>query len=66
MEDAIREIPHVDSVIGFASAVRGTLPPEILPDEVREKFMRGDCMLSAVFFDDSSSSEDTMEAIEGP
>ena len=63
MEDAIREIPHVDSVIGFASAVRGTLPPEILPDEVREKFMRGDCMLSAVFFDDSSSSEDTMEAI---
>ena len=64
MENAIRQIPHVDSLIGYASATRGMIPVEILPDSVRDMFNRGDCMLSAVFFDEGSSSEATMEAIE--
>ena len=63
MENALKEIPHVDSVIGFASVTDGMLPVEIIPSEIREKFQRGDCMLSAVFFDEGSSSEETMEAI---
>ena len=64
MENALKEIPHVDSVIGYASLTKGMLPVEIIPEEIREKFSRGDCMLSAVFFDEGSSSEETMEAIE--
>jgi len=60
----LKEIPHVDSVIGYASLTKGMLPVEIIPEEIREKFSRGDCMLSAVFFDEGSSSEETMEAIE--
>ncbi len=64
MENALKEIPHVDSVIGYASLTKGMLPVEIIPEEIREKFNRGDCMLSAVFFDEGSSSEETMEAIE--
>ena len=63
MENAVKEIPHVDSVIGYASVTKGMLPPEIIPDEIREKFQRGNCMLTAVFFDEGSSSEETMEAI---
>ena len=63
MENAVREIPHVDSVIGYASLTKGYLPLEIIPKEIREKFQRGDCMLSAVFFDRGSSAEETMEAI---
>ena len=63
MENALRDIPHVDSVIGYASLTKGLLPAEIIPDALREKFQRGDCMLSAVFFDEGSSSEETMEAI---
>ena len=63
MENALREIPHVDSVIGYVSLTKGKLPLEIIPDELREKFQRGDCMLSAVFFDEGSSSEETMDAI---
>ena len=64
MENEIRLIPHVDSVIGYASVTKGMLPPEILPDDVREMFQRGDCMLTAVFFDEGSSSEETMAAID--
>ena len=63
-EEAIKAIPHVDSVLGYASLTKGTLPVEILPTEIRERFSRGDCMLSAVFFDQGSSSEETMKAIE--
>ena len=64
MEEAVKEIPHVDSVIGYASLTRGLIPLEIIPDDLRERFNRGDCMLTAVFFDEGSSSEETMDAIE--
>ena len=63
METALKNIPHVDSVIGYASLTKGMLPVEIIPGDVREKFQRGNCMLSAIFFDEGSSSEETMEAI---
>ena len=64
LENAVKEIPHVESVIGYASLTGGQVPVEILPDEFRERISRGDCMLTAVFFDEGSSSEETMEAIE--
>ena len=64
MENALKEIPHVDSVIGYASMTKGLFPLEIIPEDIRELFNRGDCMLSAVFFDEGSSSEETMEAIQ--
>ena len=64
MENAVRKIPHVESVIGFASITKGALPLEIIPTNYRELFQRGDCMLSAVFFDTGSSAEETMEAIQ--
>ena len=41
MENAIKEIPHVDSVIGYASITKGTLPIEIIPQNYREVFQRG-------------------------
>ena len=64
MENAVREIPHVESVIGYASITKGALPVEIIPTDYRELFQRGGCMLSAVFFDSGSSAEETMEAIK--
>ena len=63
MENAVKEIPHVDSVIGYASLTKGLFPLEIIPENLREMFSRDDCMLTAVFFDEGSSSEETMEAI---
>ena len=63
MEDAVREIPHVDSVIGYASLTRGMIPLELIPADIKEKFSRGGCMLTAIFFDEGTSSEETMEAI---
>ena len=64
LERAVKDVPHVESVIGYASLTRGRLPLDIIPDDIRERFSRGDCLLTAVFFDEGSSSEETMAAIE--
>ena len=34
MENALKDIPHVDSVIGFASITKGMFPMEIIPSEL--------------------------------
>ena len=64
LENGLREIPHVDSVIGYASLTKGMIPLDFIPTKIREKFSRSNCMLTAVFFDKGSSSEETMEAIQ--
>lgn len=63
LEEAIRQIPHVESVIGYASLLRGAVPAGILPDAVRDAFQKGDTRMMAVFFEETSSAEGTMEAI---
>ena len=63
MENALKEIPHVESVIGFESLTGGRIPEEIIPENIRSMFRRGECRLAAVFFDEGSSAEATMEAI---
>ena len=63
LEESIRGIPHVDTVVGYASALNGSIPSEILPDDIRGRFENGNDRIIAVFFDDTSSAEGTMEAI---
>ena len=63
LEEVIRGIPHVDTVVGYASALNGSIPSEILPDDIRGRFENGNDRIIAVFFDDTSSAEGTMEAI---
>ena len=35
LEESLKEIPHVDTVLGYASLTKGALPTEILPEEIR-------------------------------
>ncbi len=63
LEEDLKEIDHVESVIGFDSLTKGAFPSEIIPDQWRSAFQNGDCKLTAIFFDDTSSSEETMGAI---
>ena len=64
LEESLKQVPHVETVLGYASLTKGAIPVEIFPDEFRDIFSRGDAMLTAVFFDTSSSAEETMEAID--
>ena len=63
MIEKIKTVDHVDTALGLGSLEKANLPPEILPDSIYETFKKGDESLIAVFFDTSTSADETMDAI---
>ncbi len=59
----MEQVEHVDSVIWYDSVMDLSVPMELLPDKFYEAFNAGDATMLAVFFDTSTSSDDTMDAI---
>ncbi len=62
-EDKIKEIDHVDTVLWYDDISDISVPIDILPDKIYNAFNSGDSTLMAVFFDTSSSADETMDAI---
>ncbi len=60
----MEQVDHVDSVIWYDSIMDLSVPMEMLPDKVYDAFNAGDATMMAVFFETSTSSDDTMEAIQ--
>ena len=64
IEDKIRAVNHVDTVLGLGSLAEANIPPEALPDDLYEKINHGDESLIAVFFDTGSSADETINAVK--
>ena len=64
LKDEILEIEGVEDVISKSSIVGDTVPNEFLPDDIRDAFYAEDSTLLMVKFSESSSSFNTMEAID--
>ena len=62
-EDKIKKVDHVATVLWYDDLADESIPMQILPDKVYNAFNKGDDTLMAVFFDSSSSSDETMNAI---
>ena len=62
--DKIAAVDHVSNVICYQSLTDCNIPKEILPDNISEFFSKDDTNLMAVFFDDTTSGEGTLEAVE--
>ena len=62
----VEGVDHVASVISYSGRVGDDVPSEILPDKFRSYFENEDsgATLFAIFFDDTTSSDDTMKAIQ--
>ena len=60
----VEEVDHVDSAIWYDSIADLSIPKEFLPDKLKDVFVNGDSTVIAVFFDTSSSADETIEAIE--
>ena len=62
----VEGVDHVASVISYSGIVGDDVPSEILPDKFRSYFENKDsgATLFAIFFDDTTSSDDTMKAIQ--
>lgn len=62
-EEKIKQVDHVATVLWYDDLADTSIPKELLPDKVYKAFNAGDATLMAVFFDTSSSADETMEAI---
>ena len=60
----IEEVPHVAKVIWYDSFMDISVPMEMLPDNVYEAFNSGDATLMFLIFEETTSADGTMEAIE--
>ena len=63
LKTKIEQVEHVESVLWYDSIADITIPKEILPEEVYNEFNTENATMMAVFFDTSTSSDDTMDAI---
>ena len=62
----VEGVDHVASVISYSGILGDDVTSEILPDKFRSYFENEDsgATLFAIFFDDTTSSDDTMKAIQ--
>lgn len=63
LREDISHVDHVDTVLWYDDFADVSVPMEILPSKLYDAFNSGDSTLLAIFFDTSTSSDDTMEAI---
>lgn len=64
MKAAIEKVDHVDTALWYDSVMDLSVPMELLPDKLYKEFNSGDATMMAVFFDSSTSADETMEAIQ--
>ena len=62
--DKIKDIDHVSDVVCYQSLTDCKIPMEILPDNIHDFFNKGDTTMMAVFFDDTTSADGTLAAVE--
>ena len=63
LKKQIEQVPHVDTVIWYDSLLDISVPKELLPDSVLNEFNTENATMMAVFFNTSTSEDDTMDAI---
>lgn len=64
LREQIIKVNHVSDAIWYDSIASIDIPKEVLPDKIYDAFNSENSTIIAVFFDSSSSSEETIEAVE--
>ena len=63
LEEKFSGVSHVKDVLWYDDAVDISLPVEMLPKRLREGFFRGDATMMIALFDNTTSSDEAMEAV---
>ena len=64
LRSKIEQVEHVDTVLWYDSFADVSIPMEMLPDKYYDAFNAGNATMLAIFFDTSTSADETMNAIE--
>ena len=63
VKEKIKSVDGVADVIWYDSIADTSMPIDILPDKLKDVFKTEDATLMAIFFDDTTSADSTMDAI---
>lgn len=63
LKEKIEKVDHVESVLWYDSIADLSVPMELLPEKIYGEFNTDNATMMAVFFDTSTSSDVTMDAI---
>ena len=64
LADEIADIDHVEKVLWHGSLVDLSVPLDLLPKRLRDGLVRGDSTLIIAFLDDTTSSDESMNAVK--
>ena len=63
LKEKIEAVDHVKKVLWYDSIMDVSVPVEMLPKDLREAFFNGDATMMIALFDNTTSSETSMEAV---
>ena len=63
LEKQLESIDHVKDVLWYDDAVDISVPTEMNPEDLRKAFFNGKATMMIALFDDTTSADDTMDAI---
>ena len=63
LENQLKQVPHVATVLGLGTFDNAGFPAELLPDSIYDTFRHDSESMIAVFFDTSTSADETIKAI---
>lgn len=64
LKEKIKKVDHVSDVLWYDDALDISVPVEMLPDKFEKALFQGDASMVIALFDDTTSSDSTMKAIE--
>ena len=62
--EKLENVDGVAEVLSYASKVDLSIPKEVIPEQLFDKFNSGDSTLMGVFFEDTTLADKTMDAID--
>lgn len=63
LKEKLEKVEHVEKIIWYDSVADISLPTDMLPNELKEALFNGDATMMIALFDNTTSSEDTMQAV---
>lgn len=63
LKEEIKKVDHVSDVIWYDSLMDITVPTEMLPADIQEVLFHGDATMLIVLFDDTTSADNSMQAV---
>ena len=63
LKEEIENVDHVKKVLWYDSVLDLSVPVEMLPKDLREAFFKGDATMMIALFDNTTSSDTSMDAV---